>query len=196
MAEQATVLVVDDEPAVVDLIENFLDGDYRTVTAGSGGEALDVIDDAIDIVLLDRLMPDLHGDDVLEEIRTTGYNCGVIMVSAVEPDVDVATLQYNEYLVKPISQEDLHAAIERTLTLSDRDIQVQEYFALADKIHALKERRSDDQGDTSAVIEELENRMETMKGRIDPPLTPLEKRIADRLAQKWPERRPAVPTED
>jgi len=194
MVEQATVLTVDDEPAVNELISTFLEDDYEVMTVTSGEEALATVDDSIDVVLLDRLMPGINGDEVLEAIRNREHDCGVIMVSAVEPDVDIATLQYNEYLVKPISSEELHDAIERTLALSKRDIQVQEYFALADKLHALRNRPVDEAAPD--VLDDLEARMDTLSERIDPPLTDLERQIADRLARKWPGGNRPIPTED
>lgn len=194
MDTHATVLAVDDEPAVLDLITDFIEDSYDVVTAGSGEEALELIDESVDVVLLDRLMPDLHGDAVLEEIRDRGYDCGVVVVSAVQPDIDIATLQYNEYLVKPISKTELHEAIEQTLALSDRDIQVQEYFALADKIHALEDQAPSDHDGEPAVVEELEARMAALEGRIDPPLTPLEEQIAERLADKWEGDREPIPS--
>jgi len=49
--------------------------DYEVVTAYDGSTALERMSDAIDIVLLDRHMPDITGDRVLEEIRATGYDC-------------------------------------------------------------------------------------------------------------------------
>ena len=194
MVEHATVLTVDDEPAVIELISTFLEDEYEVMTALSGEEALSMMNESIDVVLLDRLMPDINGDEVLEEIRNRDYDCGVVMVSAVEPDVDIATLQYNEYLVKPISSAELHDAIERTLALSERDIQVQRYFALADKVHALRNRPADEA--SPDVIEDLEAQMDTLSERIDPPLTDLEHQIADRLARKWHGGNRPIPTDD
>lgn len=185
------VLAVDDEPEVLNVIEGYL-ADTATVRTADGGEAaLTGLDDSIDVVLLDRLMPDMHGDKVLEEIRSRGFDCGVIMVSAVKPDIDIATLQYNEYLVKPISKDELHRSIERVSALSERDIQVQEYFALADKIHALENGRVDDKSNDETV-DQLRDRMQRLQERIEPELTPLEERIADNLAEKWPQDRPPL----
>lgn len=185
--KRPTVLAVDDEPGVLGVIEGYLEGFATVRTATSGEEALERIDDAVDIVLLDRLMPDLHGDEVLEAIRSREYDCGVIMVSAVQPDVDIATIQYNEYLVKPIGQDELREAIRRVHALSDRDIQVQEYFALADKIHALEDGKAPDHESREGTIEELRDRMDQLSDRINPPLTQLEEQIADNLAAKWPQ---------
>lgn len=190
-ADRPVVLAVDDEPEVLNVIEGYL-ADTATVRTADGGEAaLAGLDESIDVVLLDRLMPDMHGDEVLEEIRSRGFDCGVIMVSAVKPDIDIATLQYNEYLVKPISKDELHRSIERVSALSERDVQVQEYFALADKIHALENGRIADKSNDEAV-DQLRDRMRRLQERIDPGLTPLEERIADNLAAKWPQDQPTV----
>lgn len=184
--DRPTVLAVDDEPSVLEVIEGYL-ADVATVhTARCGEAALNRVDETVDIVLLDRLMPDMHGDEVLDAVRDRELDCGVIMVSAVQPDVDIATLQYNEYLVKPISRDELNGAVQRVLALSDRDIQVQEYFALADKIHALEDGKGSTDEPVADVTNRLRERMDRLEGRIDPPLTPLEERIADNLAAKWP----------
>lgn len=190
-ADRPVVLAVDDEPEVLNVIEGYL-ADTATVRTADGGEAaLAGLDESIDVVLLDRLMPDMHGDEILEEIRSRGFDCGVIMVSAVKPDIDIATLQYNEYLVKPISKDELHRSIERVSALSERDVQVQEYFALADKIHALENGRIADKSNDEAV-DQLRDRMRRLQERIEPGLTPLEERIADNLAAKWPQDQPTV----
>ncbi len=132
----------------------------------------------------------MHGDDVLDELRRRDLDCGVIMVSATQPDIDIATLHYNEYLVKPIERAALRRAIDRVTALSDRAIQVQEYFALADEIHAVVEDR-DRRSDSEA--HELRGRMTRLAERIEPSLTPIESEIAERLSEQWPKgRQPAA----
>ena len=68
-SRDATVLVVDDEEAVADAYTAQLEGEYETRTAYSGKEALETVDDGVDIVLLDRRMPGRSGDEVLERDR-------------------------------------------------------------------------------------------------------------------------------
>ena len=69
-AEEATVMLVDDEPTLVDLYETFLSGEYDVRTATGGTEALEVMDESVDVALLDRRMPELSGDEVLLERAT------------------------------------------------------------------------------------------------------------------------------
>ncbi|WP_423750819.1 response regulator [Salinirarus marinus] len=67
--DTATVLIVEDERALVDLFSNWLSDDFDVRTAYDGEQALAKIDDEVDVVLLDRRMPGLSGDDVLERVR-------------------------------------------------------------------------------------------------------------------------------
>jgi CheY-like chemotaxis protein len=70
VAGSDTVLIVDDESEVADVYALRLREEYETRTAYGGEEALDTIDSDMDVVLLDRRMPDLSGDEVLERIRS------------------------------------------------------------------------------------------------------------------------------
>lgn len=122
-----TVLVVDDEPEVADGYALRIGDEYDVETAYSGAEALDLIDESIDVVLLDRRMPEQAGEDVLAEIRRQDYNPMVAMLTAVDPDVDVATMPFDEYLVKPVQREELietiQALVERkTLDEIEREL--------------------------------------------------------------------------
>jgi DNA-binding NtrC family response regulator len=82
------VLVVDDEPALIDVIvEHLIDSPYIVETATNGADALAAVArDRPDVVLLDIKMPGLDGMDVLKEIRRRDPSIAVIMVSGL-PDV-------------------------------------------------------------------------------------------------------------
>lgn len=146
----STLLVVDDETALADLYCSQLESGYDVRVAYGGQEAIDEIDHTIDVVLLDRRMPDVTGDDVLERIRADGYDCRVIMVTAVDPDLDIVELPFEEYLVKPVSGDELREAVNRQLIYATYDDRIREYTRVRSKIDAL--RRSD----SSGTIEEHE----------------------------------------
>lgn len=76
-------------------------------TASSGEKALELLDCAVDVVLLDRNMPGLSGDEVLREISRRGYECRVAMVTAVTPQSDIFDVEIEDYLVKPIHRDEL-----------------------------------------------------------------------------------------
>jgi len=60
------------------------------------------MDDEVDAVLLDRRMPDVHGDEVLARLREEGCDCPVIMTTAVDPGMDILEMDFEDYLCKPV----------------------------------------------------------------------------------------------
>lgn len=180
----ATILLVDDDPQVREIYAEFLSDKYTVWTAEDGDDGLDQIDSSVDLVLLDRRMPGLSGDEVLEELRDRGYDCPVIIVTAIYPDFDIVTMSFNDYVIKPVSRDDLHDTVERALALSERDIQVQDYFSLVAKKQTLEAEKTPAQLETSEAYANLKNRIEELRQRTDPPISEFEERLADRLSSK------------
>ncbi|MFB6268689.1 MAG: response regulator [Halobacterium sp.] len=165
-AEDATVLVVDDEQGLADLYAIWLKDRYTVETAYDGESALDALDEDVDVVLLDRQMPGVSGDAVLDAVRERGLDCRVAMVTAVEPELDILDLGFDDYLRKPVDRETLRETVSRLLRRSAYDDAVQEYFAAARK-HALL-TESDDPSVTDAErFDELEARLDELRGRLD-----------------------------
>ena len=136
--EDATVLVVDDEPMVADAFALQLERHYGVRRAYGGEEALSLVDEAVDVVLLDRRMPDRSGDEVLRELRDREADVQVVMVTAVDADFDVLSMPCDGYVEKPVAGDDLHEAVEKQLAIRRYDERVSEFFATADKLAALE----------------------------------------------------------
>lgn len=115
----ATVLVVDDDLELLDLYERFLGSEYRVATAASGDAAIDRLDDDLDVVLLDRRMPETSGEEVLAAIHERGLDCRVAMVTAVPPDFDIVELGIDEYIVKPVTRLEVCRTVERLLLFEE-----------------------------------------------------------------------------
>ncbi|NLV13967.1 response regulator transcription factor [Haloarcula argentinensis] len=112
--EDVRALVVDDEQEVADAYALRLRGYCEVETAYGGEEALSSIDDSsIDIVLLDRHMPGMSGDDVLAELDERGFYGRVVMVTAVDPGVEVLEMPFDDYLCKPVEREDVRAVVDQ-----------------------------------------------------------------------------------
>lgn len=163
MDNAPTVLVVDDEPPLVEVYARWLEDDYEVRTAGSGSEALERIDADVDVVLLDRLMPGMTGDEVLAELRERLPECKVAMVTAVEPDVDIVTMGFDDYLTKPVDREELLATVRRLLARDAFGELEREFYSLATKRATLQAENpepelagSDEYARLEARIEELE----------------------------------------
>ena len=119
MGTPRTVLVVDDEPMLRNLLSRLLRMEgYEVVEAADGQAALDVVSaEEPDLVLLDVMMPGRDGLDVLGDLRRTS-DVPVILVSALGEEADrVLGLKMgaDDYVVKPFSAAELSARIESVL---------------------------------------------------------------------------------
>lgn len=136
--EPRTVLIVEDEEELADTFSRWLERDYRVLTANTGEEAIEAMDESVDVVLLDRRLPDFSGGEVLERIRGAGFDCRVAMITAVDPDFDILDMEFDDYVVKPVLQDDLFDIVDRLLALHTYDEQVQRSFGLASKLAILE----------------------------------------------------------
>jgi DNA-binding response OmpR family regulator len=163
-----TVLVVDDERGLTDLYAKWLsDDEFDVRTAYDGREAIEGLDESVGAVLLDRRMPDLSGDEVLEEIRSRDLNCRVAMVTAVEPDFDIIDMGFDDYVVKPVSREELVETTESMLRRRDHDDRVREYYSLLSKRAALEDEKTEGELADSAEYEQLDTRIESLEEEVD-----------------------------
>jgi DNA-binding response OmpR family regulator len=165
--ETPLVLVVEDDAELASLYEAWLADEYRVRTAIGGREAFDELDDAIDVVLLDRRMPEVSGDDVLAEIRERGLDARVAMVTAVEPDADIIDMPFDDYLVKPVSRADLLQTVDDLLLRSDYDERVRDLFSLASKKAVLESEDSTGALAANPEYERLDEELADLQTELD-----------------------------
>ncbi len=117
----ATILLVDDEECVLFVYENVLgEAGYKTIRAKSGMEAIEHVKTSkIDAIMLDINMPDLDGAATLEKIREMNKDVPVIILSALGDEHGrgkiTKSLGVSDYLLKPISNEEVLNAIKKAL---------------------------------------------------------------------------------
>lgn len=145
-----TVLVVDDEERIAEMYRLYLLDDYEVDIAGSGDEALDAIDDGIDVLLVDRRMPGLSGDELVSRARERGFDSPIAMVSAVDPDLKAIDPEIDAYLAKPVDQEELSQTVSDLVEVATREEPLREQYALLQQLSVLKgginsQYRSNDQ---------------------------------------------------
>ena len=117
--EKKSILVVDDEKEIAELIEiHLLSQDYQVKKASNGKEALKLLENEhFDLVLLDVMMPKMDGKETLKEIRNK-FNLPVIMVTAKTTEMDKIeglTLGADDYVTKPIKPLELLARVKAQL---------------------------------------------------------------------------------
>jgi len=119
MNKKATILVVDDENGVRQSFNMLLKDNYNVLLAGTGEEAADIFSkNPVDLILLDILLPDINGIDLLEKLMETDPNVEIIMVTAVneiKTAVKAIKLGAYEYIIKPFEVNDVLILIDRAL---------------------------------------------------------------------------------
>jgi len=114
---RGTILIVDDEPNVLWFITKVCQPmGYETLTAGSGPEALKVVEECgekIDLILLDLKMQGMDGVDFLKAVRAGGFRMPVIVLTAAhEREAECRRIGIEAFLKKPYSLEELYDRIE------------------------------------------------------------------------------------
>jgi len=120
--DKPKILIVDDEPFNVDYLEQELeDLDYETVSAQNGREALAQVEaEAPDVILLDIMMPEMNGFQVLEQLKAhqVWRDIPVIIISAMSDMASIikgVKLGAEDYLPKPFDEVLLQARLEASL---------------------------------------------------------------------------------
>lgn len=118
------ILIVEDEEAIRGFIKvNLKRNNFEVLEAGSGEEALNLINENVDIVLLDVMLPGMNGYEVCEKVRKSHPNMGIIILTAKgqeENRIEGLDAGADDYIVKPFSPKELLArinALTRRLSL-------------------------------------------------------------------------------
>jgi DNA-binding response OmpR family regulator len=121
-AEKTKILVIDDEPNIVQTLQDRLEmNEYRVFTAHNGRDGLDKFDrEKPDVILLDVIMPIMDGLEMLETLRKRpeGQDVSIIMLTARSQTQDIARANacgIDDYIVKPFDLSELLAKIESVI---------------------------------------------------------------------------------
>ena len=128
-AVTASVLVVDDDPRMLSMMRRVLEVDgYAVTVAPDGNEALDVLrSQAVDLLILDVMMPDLDGFEVCRIVRRES-GIPILMLTARDEAIDKVTgldCGADDYVVKPFNPDELTARVRALLRrLQPRQVEV------------------------------------------------------------------------
>lgn len=163
----AVVLVVDDNRNLADLYSHRLSKSYTVKTAYGGEEALAKLDHSVDVVLLDRRMPDIPGEGVLATIHDRGMDWQVALVTSVAMDYDSLPLGFDDYLRKPVEEGALHTLVESLLIRQEYSEKLQEYFALVSKRVALQCEKDTTEFADHPQVAELDAQIADLRQEIE-----------------------------
>lgn len=122
----ATVLIVDDERKIRDLVCSYLEREgYAVFQADTGQGALETaVRIEPDLIVLDLMLPDVAGEEVARSLRDADSNVPIIMLTAKSSEDDRVTglrIGADDYLVKPFSPRELVARVQAVLRRTGRD---------------------------------------------------------------------------
>jgi CheY-like chemotaxis protein len=119
---RGTVLIVDDEPDIVEVVVAMLKGlGYQVLAAGSGGQAIETYKancDKIDLVILDMIMPDMGGGETYQALKSINPGLRAILSSGYSINGEAKTIMdqgVNAFLQKPFNMEGLSRKIRNVL---------------------------------------------------------------------------------
>ena len=115
-----TVLVVDDEPAILDSLQKILEREsLRVLAAGSGGEALEIIRrEAVSVMLTDLMMPGMSGMDLLRASKSVAPETETVLMTAygtVENAVEAMKQGAYDFVTKPIKRAHLVRVVGKAI---------------------------------------------------------------------------------
>ena len=119
MARENTILIVDDEVKITEVVKSYLENSgYLTACAYDGKNAMSLFEKCSPVlIILDLMLPDMTGEDICREIRKKS-RVPIIMLTAKVEDADIINglgIGADDYLTKPFSPKQLVARVEAVL---------------------------------------------------------------------------------
>jgi DNA-binding response OmpR family regulator len=126
MIEQQTILIIDDEAKIIEIVKTFLESKgYKVITAENGEIGFELFKwNPISLVLLDLMLPGISGEEVCMKIRQLS-RIPIIMLTAKVTEADLVNgLDYgaDDYITKPFGLKELYARMEAVLRRSKSDL--------------------------------------------------------------------------
>jgi sigma-B regulation protein RsbU (phosphoserine phosphatase) len=168
---KSTVLVVDDTPENIDLLDGILNRDYKIKAAVNGEKALKIAgsENPPDIILLDIVMPDMDGYEVCRRLKSEAKTQDIPIIfvtsmSEVEDETKGLDIGAIDYITKPISPAIVRARVKNHLELKE----AREYLKIQNEILELRvEERTREVLDLQRVEFELRASKEKVENELD-----------------------------
>jgi DNA-binding response OmpR family regulator len=125
-AKVKNILAVDDEPKILEVLASYLESrGYAVFTAETGARALEIFGrEAISLVLLDLMLPDISGEEICRRIRAKSRVPIIMLTAKVEENdlLEGLRIGADDYITKPFSLKELAARVEALLRRAADDL--------------------------------------------------------------------------
>ena len=165
--EKKTILIVDDEQKIVDLlVHNLTREGYNTIEANDGQTAVDIaLEKRPDLILLDVMLPRIDGLTVCKKIKNA-YNVPILMVSAKDDELDKIVgleLGADDYITKPFSVREVVARVKANLRKVEASMEAQ---ALTQNTNEKKEVKKESTIKVGSLVLDLEKYEVHIDGKV------------------------------
>jgi DNA-binding response OmpR family regulator len=123
-------------------------------------------------------MPGRSGDEVLEAVRERGVHTRVVMVTAIDPDLEIVDLPFDDYLCKPVERADLRVVVDQQCRVLAYEL-LGEYFRLESRRAVIEAELPPGRLADHEEFGELERRTERLRERVVRLLPGAEELLAD-----------------
>lgn len=164
---RSKVLVVEDDRSLAQTYSRMLEPEYDVKIVHTGKAATEALDFDPDVILLDRRLKEMSGDEVLKHIRTHSIDARVAMVTAVEPDFDIIEMEFDDYLTKPLAKSEILGVVESLLNTGDLQEKKRELSSKKIKRNVLEIEKSPSELAETEEFRQLEERIQQLETEIE-----------------------------
>jgi len=160
---EVEVLVVEDENLQREMYERWLEH-YQVKAASNLEKAYNLVTSDTDIVILDRVVDGSKSDEVAEDLKEEYEGIEIVMITGVDPSLDILGLDVDYYLIKPVKEEQLLETVDEALEKADKSEDKKELLSLASK-KAVLDRKLAIGGNER--YSELEQKIDSLSSQLE-----------------------------
>jgi DNA-binding response OmpR family regulator len=169
MKGKQTVLVVDDEPKILELVKSYLEmSGYQALCAKTAGEGMAFFEERnIDLILLDLMLPDFSGEELCKEIRRESEVPIIMITAKVEEESIIYGLNIgaDDYVCKPFSPRQLMARVRAALRRGGNGTECGGFLSCGDLIVDTENRTVSRNGQALALTRDEYNILALLMSR-------------------------------
>lgn len=139
--QRLSVLIIENERMVTAILADYLPDSCDVRSVQTGEEAIEEYTHHPDLVIADRKLNGMSGDEVAVRVKAEHKRQLILCVSGVEPDNDIYELRYDDYIHKPIEEDELKARVELLFSRAELEATERTYLSLRSKQIALTAAR-------------------------------------------------------
>lgn len=156
-----TVVLVSGETDIANQFASWLGKNYTVHVAPDSAAADSFLDKTVDVVVVDRTRPAGAVANMLSTVRKKDLDCQVAIITGEEPDIDVREMDFDDYLCKPVSKEELLDTVKRLLAQATYRKGIEELYTLT-REKSLVELDSSTDSTATEQYERLQARFEEL----------------------------------